>query len=136
MPRSVPFIVYAASSCSNGRGGIPVWLGTMLWVETVAALLGVWCKVGPYLPVFQRGFSSSYLFTRPSIGVVSPFITSRGPPCGSLRFFDNSCFFCLCSCLFRRFPPEQLIVVKFDADWFPFTHVLGKPASPELTSIT
>ena len=28
-----------------------------------------------------KGYNHSYLFIRPFIGVITPFITSRGPPC-------------------------------------------------------
>ena len=29
-----------------------------------------------------RGYNPSYPFIRPFIGVIIPFITGRGPPCG------------------------------------------------------
>ena len=36
-----------------------------------------------------RGYNPSYPFIRPFIGVITPFITNRGPPCGwwQLKYF-------------------------------------------------
>ena len=46
-------------------------------------------KVGPYLVINGVGYNPSYPVTSPFIGVITPFITGRGPPCSEMDALEK-----------------------------------------------